>query len=72
MSPVETVERVRRISTEDLNEMLDHPAVVILDVREKKDWDESEEMIEGAITEDPNHPEVWMGRYSRDLTYVLY
>lgn len=72
MSPVETMERVKRISPEDLNRILEHPEVVILDVREKQDWEISEEMIEGAIAEDPKHPEAWLGRYSRDLAYVLY
>ena len=72
MSAVETVERVKRIAPGDLNEMLEHPEVVILDVRKKQDWEESEEMIEGAIAEDPQHPEKWMNRYSRELTYVLY
>ncbi|MDA8163541.1 MAG: hypothetical protein M0017_00720 [Desulfobacteraceae bacterium] len=72
MSPVATIERVKRITPADLNEMLEHPEVVILDVRKKHDWEESDEMIEGAIAEDPDHPESWMGRYSRELTYVLY
>jgi rhodanese-related sulfurtransferase len=72
MSAVETMERVKRISPEDLNEMLEHPEVVILDVRKTHDWEESDEMIEGAIAENPSHPEKWMNRYSANLTYVLY
>jgi rhodanese-related sulfurtransferase len=72
MSAVEAIERIRRISPEDLNDMLERPDLVILDVRKNQDWEQSDEMIEGAIAEDPQHPEKWMGRYSRNLTYVLY
>ena len=72
MSAVETTERVKRTSIQELNEMLESPEVEILDVRKEQDWEESDERIEGAIAEDPKHPEKWMNRYARDLTYVLY
>ena len=72
MSAVNTVEKIARISPEDLTEQLESPEVVIIDVRKKKDWDASEEMIESAVAEDPAHPEKWLDQFPKDRTFVLY
>jgi rhodanese-related sulfurtransferase len=72
MNPIETMEKVKRISPEELHELLDRPDAVVLDVRDKKDWDASDEMIEGAVAENPDHPEEWLDRYSKSCTFILY
>jgi rhodanese-related sulfurtransferase len=72
MSALETMEKIRSVSPEELNTMFDRPDVVVLDVREKKDWEASEEMIESAVAESPEQPEKWLYRYSPACSFVLY
>jgi rhodanese-related sulfurtransferase len=72
MSPIETMEKIRRISPEELHELHDRQDVVVLDVREKTDWEASDEMLESAVAENPDKPEKWLDRYSKACTFVLY
>ncbi len=66
-------EEVPRITKEELKSMLGNPDVVILDVRLKKDQDESKWRIPGALREDPQKDvKSWAGKYSQDKTIVLY
>ena len=61
-----------RISTDQLNDMLDSPDIVLLDVRTEKDWEKSDRKIVGAVRVDPDDVNSWAGNYSRDLKIILY
>jgi rhodanese-related sulfurtransferase len=63
---------VPRMTKDELKAMLDNPDLVILDVRSKKDWKDSDTKIQGAIREDPGSIKSWAGKYTKDKTLVLY
>ena len=64
---------VPRMSTQELNSMLGHPEVIILDVRAAGDWDKSKTKIQGAVREDPNKSaESWANKYPKYKTIILY
>lgn len=66
------VEKVPRMSKEQLKEMLNDPDVVVLDVRIDKDWKNSDVKIKGAIREDPKGVKEWAKKLDKKKTYVLY
>ena len=61
-----------RISTEQLNDMLDSPDLVLLDVRTGRDWNTSDRKIVGAVRVDPRDVNSWAENYSRNQKIVLY
>jgi rhodanese-related sulfurtransferase len=61
-----------RISPEQLNNILDSPGLVLLDVRTEKDWNNSDNKIAGAVRVDPNDVDSWAGNYTSDKKIVLY
>ena len=61
-----------RVSTDQLNEMLDNPDLALLDVRTKKDWNKSDRKIVGAVRVDPKGVKSWAGNYSKDQKIILY
>ena len=63
---------VPRMTKDELKAMLGNPDLVILDVRAKKDWKDSDSKIQGAIREDPDSVKSWTGKYTKDKTFVLY
>jgi rhodanese-related sulfurtransferase len=63
---------VPRIKKDELKAMLGNSDLVILDVRYKKDWTDSDSKIQGAIREDPDSVKSWAEKYSKDKTFVLY
>jgi rhodanese-related sulfurtransferase len=64
---------VSRVTTEELKSMLGNPAVIIIDVRAKGDWDKSKTKIQGAVREDPDkNAKSWAEKYPKDKTIVLY
>ena len=63
---------VPRMTKDELKAMLGSPDLVILDVRAKKDWKDSDSKIQGAIREDPGSVKSWAGKYTKDKTFVLY
>ena len=63
---------VPRMTKDELKAMLGNPDLVILDVRAKKDWKESDAKIQGSIREDPDSVKSWAGKYTKDKTFVLY
>jgi rhodanese-related sulfurtransferase len=60
------------ITKEQLLPMLGKSDVIIIDVRSKYDWDESNVKIEGAAREDGLRFGGWMKKYPKDKTIVLY
>ena len=63
---------VPRMTKDELKAMLGNSDLVILDVRYKKDWTDSDSKIKGAIREDPESIKSWVEKYSKDKTFVLY
>jgi rhodanese-related sulfurtransferase len=63
---------VSRMTKDELKEKLGNPDLVILDVRAKKDWKDSDSKIQGAIREDPDSVKSWAEKYAKDKTVVLY
>jgi hypothetical protein len=63
---------VPRMTKDKLKAMLGNADLVILDVRAKKDWKESNTKIQGAIREDLDSVKSWAGKYAKDKTLVLY
>jgi rhodanese-related sulfurtransferase len=61
-----------RISTKQLNNILDSPDLVILDVRTEKDWKKSDRKITGAVRVDPFDVSSWAKEYAMDNKIVLY
>jgi rhodanese-related sulfurtransferase len=66
------VEDVPRISKEKLLSVLEHDDVVVIDVRQGKDWESSKWKIKGAIREDPKDVQSWANKYPKDRTLILY
>ena len=63
---------VPRISKEEFKEKIGAPDVVIVDVRQVKDWTASEYKIKGAVREDPSNINSWSGKYDKDKILILY
>jgi rhodanese-related sulfurtransferase len=70
--PVYGEDEVPRISTEELNNILGTPDLVLLDSRIAKDWRKSDKKIVGAIRVDPHDVSSWAGDYSKDQKIVIY
>ena len=65
-------EEAPRITKEDLKNQLGSPDLVVLDVRTDKDWSSVDTKIAGAVREDPKDFSMWVGKYPKDKTLVLY
>ena len=62
-----------RMTKEELKALINHPGLILIDVRAGKDWTGSQEKIQGAVREDPGQPtKSWADKYSKDQTIVLY
>lgn len=65
-------EAVPRIGKEMLKAMLGNPEVIILDVRNRGSWQESEFKIKGAIRKMPELFDSWATEFPKDKMLVLY
>jgi hypothetical protein len=63
---------VPRMTKDELKVMLGNPDLVIIDVRAKKDWADSDSKIKGASREDPESVKSWASRGPKDKSIVLY
>ena len=63
---------VPRITREELKAKLGDPAVTVIDVRYKANWNKSGQKIAGAVREDPNEISSWVGKYQKDQMLVFY
>jgi rhodanese-related sulfurtransferase len=61
-----------RITTEELQQRLGDPGIVVVDVRGGWDWSRSDRKISGAVREDPKEVGAWAKRYPKDKAIVLY
>ncbi len=60
------------ITKEDLLAQRDAQDLIIVDVRPMTSWMFSTSKIKGAVRENPNDVESWLGKYPKDRTIVLY
>ena len=65
-------EDVPRITTEELNGILGNSDVIVLDVRESQNWQDSEVKIKGAVRGHPGQISSWFDQYPKDKKLVLY
>lgn len=70
--PMTTAMDVPIITKEELKERMETGEVVILDVRQGRDWDSSEFKIKGALRVDPKDVAAWAGEHAKDKPTVLY
>ncbi len=61
-----------RMTKEDLKEIFGNPDVIIIDVRQGTEWENSELKIKGAIREDPENLDSWISKYPKEKTLVFY
>lgn len=60
------------MTKEQLQQQLNDPQVVVIDVRTGRDWTSSEFKIKGAERVDPQNYSSWSDKYPKDKTLVLY
>ena len=60
------------ITKEELKPILSDADVVILDVRQGRDWSSSEFKIKGAVRVEPYQVAQWQENYSKEKKLVLY
>ena len=65
-------ENVPRIGKEILKELLGNPNVIILDVRNSENFQESKFKIKGAIRRRPKFFDAWANGFPRDKVLFLY
>jgi rhodanese-related sulfurtransferase len=64
---------VPRITKEELRPMIGNPEVIILDVRQPDDWNNSQSKIKGAVRIDPKEKlGSVMNKLPKDKTLVFY
>jgi hypothetical protein len=61
-----------RVDKETLKSWLADPQVVILDVRQPKDWQGSDKKIKGAVRQDPKEVYIWAASLPKEKKIVLY
>ena len=66
------VTELHKISVDTLSTQLDNPDLVIIDVRQDRDWKASAQKIKGAVRESPYSATSWAGKYAKDSRIVLY
>ena len=64
--------QVIKITIDQLFEKLDHPQMLILDVRTPKSWQASDNKIKGAVRKNPDTFDSWSNSLPKDKTLVLY
>lgn len=65
-------DEVPRMTTDELNDRLEDPDIIIIDIRDRGHWEESKVKIKGAIREDPYDPDSWSDKYPKDKTIITY
>jgi rhodanese-related sulfurtransferase len=61
-----------RITKDKLCSMLGAPDLVVIDVRTRRQWEQSETKIPGAVHEPPFESKQWGSKYDPDATVVTY
>jgi len=63
---------IPRMTKEQLKEVVGKPGVVVLDCRPEEQWRASEQVLPGAVHENPIEVKSWAGKYAKDSTIVIY
>lgn len=63
---------VEYVNSAALKAMLGDPQVMILDVRTPKAWNDSKNMIKGAVRQDPGKVPTWGKTLPKDKKIVVY
>lgn len=63
---------IPRMTKEQLKPLLGKPGVVVLDSRPEEQWRASEQVLPGAVYENPMDVKSWAGKYPKDSTVVIY
>jgi rhodanese-related sulfurtransferase len=61
-----------RKTKEELKSMLNHPDLIIIDVRLEDEWEKTQWKIAGAVRNDPEKVNSWVDKYPTDKTLVFY
>ena len=70
--PAPAFGQVVSITIEQLLESLDHPQVLILDVRTSETWKARDTKIKGALRKNPDNFDSWADEIPKDKFLVLY
>jgi hypothetical protein len=65
-------EGVPRVSGDELKSRLNDAALIIIDLRQPRDWEDSPVKIVGALHENPENISEWAAKYSKNTTLILY
>ena len=60
------------MSAEELKQHLDDPQYVVIDVRSGRDWQDSDQKIQGAERKTPFDAADWAAELDPGKVYVLY
>jgi uncharacterized protein YneF (UPF0154 family) len=63
---------VPRITKEQFKEMMGKPDVLIFDCRPAEQWKYSDQIIPGAIHEDPLSVQSWARKYDKNKKILIY
>jgi hypothetical protein len=63
---------IRRMPKEQLKNLLGKEKIVILDTRPEEQWRASDQMLPGAVHENPFDVKSWANKYSKDDMLILY
>jgi hypothetical protein len=61
-----------RLTKGQVRDLLGKANIVILDTRLEEQWRSSDQMLPGAVHENPTEVKSWAGKYSKDDTLILY
>ncbi len=61
-----------KMTKEELLPLLGKTDVAVIDLRFGREWYDSNIKIKSAVREDPMKPGLWMDKYPKDKTLVLY
>jgi hypothetical protein len=64
--------QVKKITINQLLESLDHPQLLILDVRTSGSWQDSDKKIKGAVRKNPETFDSWAGDLPKNKFLALY
>ena len=70
--PAQAFGQVTKITVHQLLESLDHPQVLILDVRASGSWQASDKKIKGAVRKNPDTFDSWANELPKDKYLALY
>ncbi len=70
--PIQASGQVTKITINQLLETLDHPKLLILDVRASGSWQADETKIKGAVRKNPDTFDSWADDIPKNKYLVLY